>query len=114
MILFPAPLQLHASEIICILLQAHNNDYTHFLKLNHLAPQFNQQIDHKIDISNGLECLLRILDGIRRRHGVLDEDLIEIMENTFDSICSVLADFQAKEALINAEGIELLILLLKY
>ena len=63
--------------------------------------------------ADGMEVLLKCLAAFKRKDPK-DVDEQEMMENAFDALCSLLSNSpDAKEAFVQAEGVELMILMLK-
>ncbi|KAG7096905.1 hypothetical protein E1B28_004310 [Marasmius oreades] len=84
----------YAAEILSILLQDNQN---------------NRQALGKTD---GIEVLLKVLSHYRKRDPA-DADETEFMENVFDSLCSALGEPSNKELFIQAEGPDLMVLMMK-
>ncbi|OCB84372.1 DUF1716-domain-containing protein [Sanghuangporus baumii] len=61
---------------------------------------------------DGIEPILRVLSQYRRRDPV-DADEEEFMENIFDVLCTVLHEPENKKYFLDAEGIDLMVLMLK-
>lgn len=49
-----------------------------------------------------------------RRRDPTDADEAEFMENVFDSLCSALAEAEIKDLLLKSEGVDLMVLMMKY
>ncbi|KAI0089316.1 DUF1716-domain-containing protein [Irpex rosettiformis] len=84
----------YAAEILSILLQNNRENRLALTKLN------------------GVDSLLQVLSQYRRRDPV-DPDETEFMENTFDTLCSALAEPEVKKLFLDSEGIDLMVLMLK-
>jgi len=62
--------------------------------------------------------MLRSLDSFRRSEvshihsNIVDE--AEFMENVFDSLCSALAESEIKDLFLKSEGVDLMVLMMKY
>jgi len=84
----------YTSEILAISLQ---NSQANRLKLGELQ---------------GLDVLLTAIAGYRKRDPS-SPDEIEYLENLFDSVCSCLLEAQNKQRFLEAEGIELMLILVK-
>ncbi|PFH52768.1 hypothetical protein AMATHDRAFT_139367 [Amanita thiersii Skay4041] len=61
---------------------------------------------------DGVEILLKVLSQFRRRDPV-DADEAEFMDNIFDSLCSSLSESSIKKAFLEAEGPDLMVLMMK-
>ncbi|KAF8736475.1 hypothetical protein AX14_000272 [Amanita brunnescens Koide BX004] len=61
---------------------------------------------------NGVENILKVLSRYRRRDPI-DADETEFMENIFDSLCSALSEVAIKKLFLEAEGPDLMILMIK-
>ncbi|KAG1449762.1 hypothetical protein G6F46_007877 [Rhizopus delemar] len=84
----------YASEILSILLQE------------------NRDIRLKVGELDGVDVLLRAL-SIYRRKDASSEDESEMVENFFNSMCSLLNEIENKNRFLEAEGIELMVIMLK-
>ncbi|KAF8205017.1 Catenin-beta-like protein [Pholiota molesta] len=62
--------------------------------------------------NDGVEIILKVLAQFRRRDPV-DADETEFMENVFDSLCSALSETTIKKLFLDAEGPDLMILMIK-
>jgi hypothetical protein len=49
-----------------------------------------------------------------RRRDPTDADEAEFMENVFDSLCSALAESEIKDLFLKSEGVDLMVLMMKY
>jgi beta-catenin-like protein 1 len=49
-----------------------------------------------------------------RRRDPTDADEAEFMENVFDSLCSALAEAEIKDLFLKSEGVDLMVLMMKY
>lgn len=49
-----------------------------------------------------------------RRKDPVDADEAEFMENVFDSLCSALAEPEIKKLFLDSEGVDLMVLMMKY
>ncbi|KAF5322334.1 hypothetical protein D9619_000901 [Psilocybe cf. subviscida] len=61
---------------------------------------------------NGVETLLSVLSQFRRRDPV-DAEETEFMENLFDALCSAMSDISVKKLFLEAEGCDLMVLMMK-
>lgn len=61
--------------------------------------------------SDGLDCALKVLSLYRKKEPRGEE--IEFFENVFDSLCAVLDSEQSKKAFREAEGVDLMLILMK-
>lgn len=62
---------------------------------------------------DGVEILLNVASQYRRRDPT-DADEAEFMENLFDSLCSALAESEIKDLFLKSEGVDLMVLMMKY
>jgi len=85
----------YASELLSILLQGS--------QLNRL----------ELGKNDGVEILLNVASQFRRRDPT-DADEAEFMENVFDSLCSALAEAEIKDLFLKSEGVDLMVLMMKY
>jgi len=74
--------------------------------------QNNAQNKRTLGEQNGVEILLRILSQYRRRDPV-DAEETEFMDNLFTSLCSALSEASIKGLFLDAEGLDLMILMIK-
>mmetsp|Transcript_15764 Transcript_15764/g.26137 ORF Transcript_15764/g.26137 Transcript_15764/m.26137 type:complete len:523 (-) Transcript_15764:78-1646(-) len=86
--------RLYASEILAILLQSSKE---------------NQQRLGDID---GIDSILKLIAPYKRRDPQSSEE-IELMENLFNSLCSALLQPLNQNLFLNAEGLELMLMILK-
>ncbi|KAJ7591031.1 Catenin-beta-like protein [Mycena floridula] len=84
----------YAAELISILLQNHRENRLELAKLN------------------GVETFLTVLSQYRRRDPQEGEET-EFMENVFDSLCSALSETSVKKLFVEAEGIDLMLIMMK-
>lgn len=49
-----------------------------------------------------------------RRRDPVDADETEFMENIFDTLCSALGEPEIKELFLKSEGVDLLVLMMKF
>ncbi|KAF8621646.1 hypothetical protein AX15_007664 [Amanita polypyramis BW_CC] len=84
----------YAAELLSILLQ---NNTTSRLELGK---------------QDGVEVILKVLSQFRRRDPT-DADETEFMENVFDSLCSALSEAPIKKLFLEAEGPDLMVLMMK-
>ncbi|KAL7413013.1 DUF1716-domain-containing protein [Mrakia frigida] len=84
----------YASEILAILLQQSRPNR---LKLGALQ---------------GVDTLLKVLSKYRKADPS-DQEEQEFMENAFDALCSTLAEPEMKEAFMESEGVELMVICMK-
>ena len=85
----------YSAEILAILIQESQGNRLKFLK------------------DSGIDGLLGVLARYKNRDPESDDE-IEMMENLFNILCALLAEKEVKSAFLEAEGIELMILMLKY
>ncbi|KZS97700.1 DUF1716-domain-containing protein [Sistotremastrum niveocremeum HHB9708] len=74
--------------------------------------QNNRVIRLQFGKHDGVEALLKILSHFRKRDPV-DAEETEFMENLFDALCSALAEPEIKQLLLDAEGVDLMVLMMK-
>ncbi|KAK4683965.1 beta-catenin-like protein 1, partial [Tremellales sp. Uapishka_1] len=84
----------YASEILAILVQQSRENR---LKMAELQ---------------GMDLLLRVLSQYRKKDPG-DGEEVEFMENVFDCLCSALAEPELKQMFLEAEGVELMIIMMK-
>ncbi|OCF34946.1 beta-catenin-like protein 1 [Kwoniella heveanensis CBS 569] len=84
----------YASEILAILLQD------------------NREIIMRLGELQGLDSLLQVLSQYRKKDPG-DSEEVEFMENIFDCLCSALSQPEMKHAFLEAEGVELMVLMMK-
>ncbi|CDZ98759.1 Uncharacterized conserved protein [Phaffia rhodozyma] len=84
----------YASEVLAILLQQSRSNR---LKLGELE---------------GIDALLRVLARYRKSDPS-DPEEEEFMENSFDALCSALAEPELKQLFLEAEGVELMVICMK-
>ncbi|PIL37143.1 hypothetical protein GSI_00835 [Ganoderma sinense ZZ0214-1] len=84
----------YAAEILSILLQ---NNRTNRLELGK---------------KDGVESILKILSRYRKKDPA-DADETEFMENIFDCLCSALGEPEIKQQLLDSEGVDLMVLIMK-
>ncbi|KAE9410576.1 DUF1716-domain-containing protein [Gymnopus androsaceus JB14] len=84
----------YAAELLSILLQDN--------KVNRL----------ELGKKDGIETILKVVSQWRRRDPV-DADELEFMENIFDTLCSALAEPSNKTLFVEAEGPDLMVILMR-
>ncbi|ORY30833.1 putative beta-catenin-like protein 1 [Naematelia encephala] len=84
----------YASEILAILVQQ------------------GRDIVMKLGELDGMDTLLRVLSQYRKKDPG-DSEEVEFMENVFDILCTALAEPEMKAAFLEAEGVELMIIMMK-
>ncbi|GFZ44825.1 hypothetical protein JCM24511_02551 [Saitozyma sp. JCM 24511] len=84
----------YASEILAILMQ---DSRTNVMRMAEL---------------DGLETMLKVLFQYRKKDPG-DNEEVEFMENVFDTLCSALAQPEMKKAFLEAEGVELMVIMMK-
>jgi beta-catenin-like protein 1 len=85
----------YASEMLSILLQGSQNNKIKFKD------------------AGGVSIVLQVLSTYKRKDPK-DADEVEMMENLFDSLCSALSEKENKEVFLEDEGVELMLLMLRY
>lgn len=102
----------YATELLSILLQNRNE--------NRLVLSENDGIEIilkvlsviRFQINGKPSCLIILFQQFRRRDP-LDTEETEFMENLFDALCSALSEQKAKQLFLDAEGPDLMILMIK-
>ncbi|KAI9093079.1 Catenin-beta-like protein [Phlyctochytrium arcticum] len=84
----------YASELMAILLQ---NSRPNRLKLSELG---------------GIDTLLQVVSAYKRKDPS-SPDEIEMMENVFDTLCACLIEPEAKQQFVQAEGLDLMLIMLR-
>ncbi|KAI9632157.1 Catenin-beta-like protein [Dioszegia hungarica] len=84
----------YASEVLSILLQG------------------GREVVVKVWEQDGVEVLLKVLSQYRKKDPG-DSEEVEFMENMFNCLCSLLGEPEVKTAFIEAEGTELMIIMMK-
>ncbi|CAD6591520.1 MAG: hypothetical protein TREMPRED_000112, partial [Tremellales sp. Tagirdzhanova-0007] len=84
----------YASEILAILLQQSRENVLRLAELD------------------GMETMLKILSQYRKKDPG-DREEVEFMENIFNCLCSALAEAEMKQLFLDAEGVELMIIMMK-
>ena len=59
-------------------------------------------------------CSTHVLGQQYRRRDPADADETEFMENVFDTLCSTLGEPENKKLFLDSEGVDLMVLMLKY
>lgn len=88
-------IQQYVAEILAILIQESKGNRLKFLT------------------DSGMDSLLVVLARYKS-YDPQSDDEIEMMENLFNILCALLAEKGAKSAFLDAEGVELMLLILKY
>jgi beta-catenin-like protein 1 len=97
----------YASELLAVLCQTSKSARLKCLQDGNQSDNMNEKMK-----SDGMESLLKILSVYRKKDPETGEE-VEIMENVFDVVCSLLSDVDGKLKFGDAEGVELLTLMLK-
>ncbi|KAJ6141371.1 hypothetical protein N7470_009761 [Penicillium chermesinum] len=85
----------YATEILAILLQSSNQNRARFIELD------------------GIDVLLQLLSQYRKRDPVKDSNEEEYVENLFDAVVCLVDETPGKEKFVEAEGIELALIMLR-
>ncbi|GAO46787.1 DUF1716 domain protein [Saitoella complicata NRRL Y-17804] len=85
----------YAAELLAILVQS---SYLNRVKLAEL---------------DGVDVLLRLLSPYRKRDPAKGGEEEEMMENGFDALCSVVEEVPGKDKFVEAEGVELCLIMIK-
>lgn len=91
----------YASEILAILTQTTSD------------PDVTVRVLRSLLEADGMEALLQSLSVFKKKDPK-DADEQEMMENLFDTLCALLSHTDAKEAFVQLEGVELMMLMLKW
>ena len=84
----------YAAEVLAILVQSSRSNRLVLVK------------------ADGVDTILRALSAFRRRDPA-NADETEFMENIFDALCSSLAEPEVREQFQQAEGVDLMVLIMK-
>ena len=90
--------RFYASELLAILLQGEGDGVV-----------ANRRAFGELE---GVDTTLQVLSAFRKRDP-RDGDETEFMENTFDALCSALAEKDVKQRFLDGEGVELMLLFMK-
>lgn len=85
----------YAAEVLAILLQSSSSNRKKFIELD------------------GIDSILQILSSYRKRDPAKDSDEEEFAENLFDSLICLVEEDSGKTKFVEAEGIELALIMLK-
>lgn len=101
----------YASELLSILLQGS--------QLNRLELGKNDGVEILLNVASvcyNLRIFFKSLTQAQqfRRRDPTDADEAEFMENVFDSLCSALAEAEIKDLFLKSEGVDLMVLMMKY
>ncbi|KJA30234.1 hypothetical protein HYPSUDRAFT_61084 [Hypholoma sublateritium FD-334 SS-4] len=92
--------------------KAHDENRGYSAELLSILLQSSQSNKIQLGNSNGIEIILKVLSQFRRRDPV-DPDESEFMENLFDTLCSALSEAPVKKLFLEAEGPDLMVLMIK-
>ncbi|KZT62220.1 DUF1716-domain-containing protein [Calocera cornea HHB12733] len=84
----------YAAELVAIILQNNRENRLEYGKLD------------------GVDMSLRVLAQYRKKDPA-EGDETEFMENVFDALCSALAETEIKQLFVDAEGVELMVIMMK-
>ncbi|KAJ3736307.1 Catenin-beta-like protein [Lentinula guzmanii] len=90
----------------------HDENRGYAAELLSILLQNNQPNRLELGKKDGIETLLKVVSQYRRRNPI-DADDMEFMENVFDSLCSALSEPSNKVLFVEAEGPDLMVLLMK-
>ncbi|KAJ4478161.1 Catenin-beta-like protein [Lentinula aciculospora] len=90
----------------------HDENRGYAAELLSILLQDNQTNRLELGKKDGIETLLKVVSQYRRRDPA-DADELEFMENAFDSLCSALSEPTNKALFVEAEGPDLMVLLMK-
>ncbi|KAJ3924055.1 Catenin-beta-like protein [Lentinula edodes] len=90
----------------------HDENRGYAAELLSILLQDNQANRLELGKKDGIETLLKVASQYRRRDPV-DAEELEFMENVFDSLCSALNEPDNKMLFVEAEGPDLMVLLIK-
>ena len=85
----------YAAEVLAILLQASPGNRLKYIE------------------ADGVDTLLQLLSAYRKRDPPRDSDEEEYVENLFDALTCLVDEFEGKQKFIEAEGVELCLIMLK-
>lgn len=92
--------------------KVHDENRSYSAEILSIFLQDSSQNKRTLGEKNGVEVLLKVLSQYRRRDPV-DADETEFMDNLFNSLCSALSDASIKKLFLDAEGPDLMILMMK-
>ncbi|KAF5344112.1 hypothetical protein D9758_008904 [Tetrapyrgos nigripes] len=90
----------------------HNENRGYAAEILSILLQDNQPNRLELGKNDGIETLLKVLSQYRRKDPS-DADETEFMENLFDTLCSALAEPSNKQLFVDAEGPDLMVLMIK-
>ncbi|PPQ72573.1 hypothetical protein CVT26_003704 [Gymnopilus dilepis] len=95
-------------------IQAKTHDENRGYAAELLSIFLQDNTDNKLEFgrNDGVEIVLKVLSQYRRRDPA-DADETEFMENLFDALCSALSESSIKQLFLDAEGPDLMILMMK-
>ncbi|TRM67789.1 Catenin-beta-like protein [Schizophyllum amplum] len=92
--------------------KAHDDNRSYAAEMLSIVLQTNRENRLFFGEKDGVESILKVLSQYRRRDPA-DADETEFMENLFDALCSALAEPEVKKLFLDAEGVELMNLMIK-
>ena len=103
----------YAAELVSILLQNNRSNRLAFGKCDGVEACL-KVLSVSMTSRNG--CHLDSYDGLQRyrKRDPVDADETEFMENIFDMLCSALAEAENKKLFLASEGVDLMVLMMKY
>ncbi|KAF8640111.1 hypothetical protein AX17_001347 [Amanita inopinata Kibby_2008] len=90
----------------------HDENRGYAAELLSILLQGNSENRLELGKKDGIETILKVLSHYRRRDPV-DADETEFMENIFDSLCSALTEKPIERLFLEAEGPDLMVLMMK-
>ncbi|KAF5390661.1 hypothetical protein D9757_002762 [Collybiopsis confluens] len=90
----------------------HDENRGYAAELLSILLQNNQANRVELGKKDGIETMLKVVSQFRKRDPV-NADELEFMENVFDSLCSALSEASNKEFFVQAEGPDLMVILMK-
>ncbi|KAL1699006.1 Catenin-beta-like protein [Schizophyllum commune] len=92
--------------------KAHDDNRSYAAEMLSILLQTNRENRVAFGEKDGIEAVLKTLAQYRRRDPA-DADEVEFMENLFDALCSALNEPEVKKFFMDAEGVELMNLMVK-
>ncbi|KAF9009026.1 Catenin-beta-like protein [Cyathus striatus] len=90
----------------------HDENRSYAAELLSILLQNNAENRIEFGKQDGVEVMLKVISQYRRKDPI-DADESEFMENIFDSLCSSLSEASVKQLFLDAEGTDLMVLLMK-
>ncbi|PPQ98535.1 hypothetical protein CVT24_004026 [Panaeolus cyanescens] len=90
----------------------HEENRSYAAELISIFLSTNTECRAQFGVAEGVETLLQVLSQFRRKDPV-DAEETEFMDNLFDSLCSALHEVEIKKSFLDAEGTDLMVLIMK-